>query len=157
MCIKIEEVRTEVENALEENNKKRDKNLDEKLSSTRKKIYEHFEELINPLRLEHDSIKSDCVFRKNEQETLKIYLNEHTEQNREDFDKLMQEVKRMNETVNDKLLPAYEEAQKKEIAIQWLKDKAKSWQFWLKAFVSLIILISVLKWILNIPTEELKF
>lgn len=153
MCIKIEQMREEIEKALTKNNKLRDKNLENKLSETRKKIYEHMEELINPL-------KSDCIFRKNEQETLKNYLNEHTEQNRQDFDKIMQAVKEVNETVSKKLIPAYEEAQRKEITIGYIKDVARSWQFWLKAVLAVIGSVALIRWLLTTPAppvDKLKF
>lgn len=76
-------------------------------------------------------------------------FGKHTEANRKDFDILIGKIDRIVQVVNDQLLPAYENEQKEQIAIAWLKKKAITAQFWLSAILVLASFLALIGFVIK--------
>lgn len=63
--------------------------------------------------------------------------------------KLLESFEALNKTVNDKLMPVYEQEQKKEIAEAWIKEKAKTWKFWSSVLSGSTVFFIIIGWILK--------
>ena len=136
MCSR-EEVRQEIAS----NNKVRDKQLF--------KVRDEILAEIKKIEQRQDDVRKDCEMREREVSTVKSYLNEHTATNKKDFESLGRKIDKMMDIVNDKLLPAYNREKQQEIAMQFIKEKAKSGRFWIGMFLSVVAFISSVGYIIK--------
>lgn len=136
MCSR-EEVRLEIAS----NNKVRDKQLF--------KVRDEILAEIKKIEKRQDDVRKDCEIREREVSTVKSYFNDHTATNKKDFESLGMKIDKMMEIINDKLLPAYNREKQEEIAMKFIKEKARSGRFWIGIFLSIIALFSSLGYIIK--------
>lgn len=136
MCSR-EDVRQEI--AI--NNKVRDKQLF--------KVRDEILAEIKKIEKMQDDVKKECEIREREVSTVKSYFNDHTATNKKDFESLGSKIDKMMEIINDKLLPAYNREKQQEIAMQFIKEKAKSGRFWIGMFLSVIALFSSVGYVIK--------
>lgn len=136
MCSKLE-----VEQAIADNNKVRDKQLF--------KVRDEILAEIKKIEQRQEDVRKDCEFREREVSTVKSYFNEHAVTNKKDFESLGRKIDKMMDIVNDKLLPAYNREKQQEIAMQFIKEKAKSGRFWIGMFLSVVAFVSSVGYIIK--------
>lgn len=136
MCSR-EEVRQEIAS----NNKVRDKQLF--------KVRDEILAEIKKIEKRQEEVSKNCDIREREVLTIKNYFNEHTSTNKKDFESLGMKIDKMMDIVNDKLLPAYNREKQQEIAMQFIKEKAKSGRFWIGMFLSVVAFVSSVGYIIK--------